>query len=97
MHRFWRATIAFVVSAVFGFVCSIVAVWVAESYFPGFYMRYLILGGFAFSAIASAAIATGTSSYIRFRSHDRETRCRKCGYILRGISELRYPEGGERI
>jgi len=26
-----------------------------------------------------------------------ETRCRKCGYILRGISEPRCPECGERI
>ena len=28
---------------------------------------------------------------------DRETLCRKCGYILRGISEPRCPECGERI
>jgi hypothetical protein len=28
---------------------------------------------------------------------DPETRCRKCGYILRGISEPRCPECGERI
>ena len=26
---------------------------------------------------------------------DRETRCRKCGYILRGISEPRCSECGE--
>ena len=28
---------------------------------------------------------------------DPETRCRKCGYILRGITEPRCPECGERI
>ena len=28
---------------------------------------------------------------------DGETRCRDCGYILRGISEPRCPECGERI
>ena len=28
---------------------------------------------------------------------ERETRCRQCGYILRGISEPRCPECGERI
>jgi high-affinity Fe2+/Pb2+ permease len=28
---------------------------------------------------------------------DRETHCRKCRYILRGISEPRCPECGERI
>ena len=30
-------------------------------------------------------------------SAEGETRCRKCGYILRGISEPRCPECGERI
>jgi hypothetical protein len=30
-------------------------------------------------------------------SPDRETRCRKCGYILRGIREPRCSECGERI
>lgn len=30
-------------------------------------------------------------------SPDNETRCRKCGYILRGISELRCSECGEVI
>ncbi len=28
---------------------------------------------------------------------DNETRCRKCGYILKGISEPRCSECGERI
>ena len=28
---------------------------------------------------------------------DTETRCRKCSYILRGITEPRCPECGERI
>ena len=28
---------------------------------------------------------------------DHETHCRRCGYILRGISEPRCPECGERI
>lgn len=30
-------------------------------------------------------------------ARDRETRCRKCGYILRGIRGPRCPECGERI
>ena len=29
--------------------------------------------------------------------YDGETRCRRCKYILRGISEPRCPECGERI
>ena len=28
---------------------------------------------------------------------DSETRCRRCGYILRGITETRCPECGEAI
>jgi hypothetical protein len=31
------------------------------------------------------------------KRRDTETRCRKCGYILRGLSEPRCPECGERI
>ena len=34
---------------------------------------------------------------LKKRSADRETRCRKCGYILRGIPEPRCSECGERI
>ena len=35
--------------------------------------------------------------YLSERRGDNETRCRKCGYILRGLSEPRCPECGERI
>ena len=34
---------------------------------------------------------------LRRGSRTTETRCRKCNYILRGITEPRCPEGGERI
>ena len=33
----------------------------------------------------------------RQRAGEGETRCRKCGYILRGITEPRCTECGERI
>lgn len=33
----------------------------------------------------------------RRSADDRETRCRKCHYILRGLEEARCPECGERI
>jgi len=33
----------------------------------------------------------------RFAFSDNETRCRKCGYILKGITEPRCSECGERI
>lgn len=34
---------------------------------------------------------------VQKRSGDRETRCRRCGFILRGLTEPRCPECGERI
>ena len=37
-----------------------------------------------------------TERYRRGRP-DAETRCRRCGYILRGITEPRCPECGEAI
>lgn len=36
-------------------------------------------------------------SRVPAKSHNNETRCRRCQYILRGITELRCPECGERI
>ena len=38
-----------------------------------------------------------TRDFAPGRARSRETLCRKCGYILRGISEPRCPECGERI
>jgi hypothetical protein len=35
--------------------------------------------------------------FLGHRRGDNETRCRKCGYILRGISAPRCPECGEQI
>jgi len=52
-----------------------------------------------FGSIAAMAIAVFGSLGWRFpvNRQSSETRCRKCGYILRGISEPRCPECGERI
>ena len=48
----------------------------------------------AVSALPGLALATAIA--IR-RSHGDETRCRRCGYILRGLAEPRCSECGERI
>ena len=37
------------------------------------------------------------SRFFAAERRDSETRCRKCGYILRGITEPRCSECGERI
>ena len=36
-------------------------------------------------------------AWVERRRMDDQTRCRKCGYILRGITEPRCPECGEKI
>jgi hypothetical protein len=47
--------------------------------------------------LSAAACLGWVLLYLTQRRGDNETRCRKCGYILRGISEPRCPECGERI
>ena len=56
------------------------------------------------AGIAGLAVASGTSIlFFSLTSQhspvkpERETCCRKCLYILRGITEPRCPECGERI
>jgi hypothetical protein len=50
-----------------------------------------------FYALPIAIYVFLTYRYGPTRILERETRCRKCGYILRGITEPRCPECGERI
>jgi hypothetical protein len=50
----------------------------------------------AVSLTAAACFGWGLS-WLERRRGDGETRCRRCGHILRGLSEPRCPECGERI
>ena len=60
-------------------------------------------GGLAAGLLTGLLTCTLTAMMIFHRlssSHNRpdaETRCRQCDYILRGITEPRCPECGERI
>jgi hypothetical protein len=106
MHWFWRVTIAVVAGWLAGYGAYSVVwdiVWAVRGTSalssPGDDLLAnliwtLTLPLVALSAVVVFAVLTrylGSS----FRNH--ETRCRKCGYILRGISEPRCPECGERI
>lgn len=51
---------------------------------------------FAITVTAVASLAW-TLVCISHARGDGETRCRSCGYILRGLTEPRCPECGERI
>jgi hypothetical protein len=48
-------------------------------------------------AVGMAVYAGATREWPPPPVIDPETRCRKCGYILRGITEPRCPECGEQI
>ena len=54
--------------------------------------------------IAAVSFVVGPSVFVAVLIYglgkpftDTETRCRRCGYILRGLTELRCPECGEGI
>ena len=56
---------------------------------------YVLVGGPMLGMLALLfLIYRGLQRRSRF---DGETRCRKCRHILRGLSEPRCPECGERI
>jgi len=63
---------------------------------PDYYYYYLV-AFLIFVVFTPPGIIVALLIARRRGPGDDETRCRKCGYILRGISEPRCPECGERI
>jgi hypothetical protein len=102
MHWFRRTTIA----TVFASTCGVLMLAALEEFYTFGWKPYPSLWHFGFSAsivwilptsvLTAAAYALLTWRYGP-RRVDTETRCRKCAYILRGITELRCPECGEAI
>src|SRR5262245_33394431 len=107
LHWFWRGGIATVVASIYGGlsladtslgrVHELIYVELRQptrgnSFDPAFALVFI-------APIALIALTTFSllSLWRRPFSRDGETRCRKCDYILRGISEPRCPECGERI
>jgi zinc transporter ZupT len=110
MHWFWRATIVSFIATVFGGVCFYGFNWgmyglvyliggssSAAAATENLAVQWLVflLPFTATTLIALAVRAVLTKAYPAPADH--ETRCRKCGYILRGITEPRCSECGERI
>ena len=104
MHWFWRATIAVVVSAILAGLLGTFVVNAFLLFFGSWKLDRPMATG---AAVALTALLFMTLPLVIYGvlghiyppqlPFDRETRCRKCGYILRGISEPRCPECGERI
>jgi len=101
MHWFWRASIAVAIA----WICFVLTTLLYES------LRGLIfsigvnpiqayqVAGFLYwvGTFFVAIAAFGLISYWTRTPFAGHTRCRKCGHILRGITEPRCPECGERI
>jgi hypothetical protein len=99
MHWFWRGSIAVVISV----FTSVVVNWVSHRWIsamgavPNAYEVGLSLARRIIPALAAVCVYGILTFCYGPESNDRETHCRKCGYILRGISEPRCSECGERI
>src|SRR5262245_60778035 len=97
MHWFWRCK-PLIAGAVVFWLCGLASFFVALAFFPRG-LDFGLVGNFLFWYVV-----VGLTSHLavvattrRLQSQNTETRCRKCNYILRGISEPRCPECGERI
>ncbi len=95
MHWFWRAAIVVAIGTLGG-----AAVSFAMMGDYGFEMCVFCGSGAAALITAGFLSCTaGFSGWLFFgkagTARPDETRCRKCGYILRGITEPRCPECGE--
>lgn len=108
LHWFWRAAIAMVCGGCCGQVYFLVVNQLMLASVGGpanLVYRQQPYGLLAGLGVMGFVLCTGfgVAVYVLVtrvygpRSYDSETRCRKCGYILRGITEPRCSECGERI
>ena len=108
LHWFWRAAIAVFCGTCFGqvffFVTNHITMITVGSPANLVYRQqpYGLLAGMGvlgFLLCTAAGVLVYAFLTCRFgpSALDNETRCRKCGYILRGITEPRCSECGERI
>ena len=100
IERAWlRIIVAVVVGAIAGIALYagfevVVSRWVAVVSGEGWFLGMFILS----IVLASPIIATVLAHVLTPKERlDGETRCRKCGYILKGLTEPRCSECGERI
>ncbi len=108
MKELWFSTIATV--AIAACLYLIVFSWIAPAWTPVIvdWLRPWLgnLGATMFTmvffALPPILLALGAFTLLEgrrraIRRGDDETRCRRCSHILRGLTEPRCPECGERI
>ena len=104
MHWFWRA----IISVAAAWICLVVMTplfdYLRAPLLHGLPLAlnnvsvYRAMGALFMLGTISVALASfGLLTYWTRTPFTNQTRCRKCGYILRGITEPRCPECGERI
>ena len=96
MHCFWRAAIAVVLGIMAVPVCVVLLFFISKQHDSANLFHWI---GFGLIPPVLSVVIYGllTRRYYRLKGLDNETRCRECQYILRGITEPRCPECGERI
>lgn len=99
MHWFWRGMIAVAAGSV-SIACLTLAGLLARRFLPAQSPPVVIalatLAIVVSQAVGLAAYSALTRAYGP-KGLGTETICRRCGYILRGITEPRCPECGEPI
>ena len=108
MHWFWRAVIALGIGVQLAApIRGMITIWfvslMQQPMGPGSQALHGALGIGAFGvgigtvALSTVAVYMFLGWLMESQAAGRHTRCRKCNYILRGITEPRCPECGERI
>ena len=93
MHWFWRATIAVVAYDILALVFIFIITPALNEAFVFYVFSWVVL---PFIMVAVYGLLTRYYHPKRLFL-DGETRCRKCGYILKGIKEPICSECGEKI
>jgi hypothetical protein len=101
MHWFWRAALVTIFTATVATYCFIVPyhdglLFQLQKSLSPFMGEIPSLGVAIFALPILTSIAVYEVLWPHRHTSD-ESRCRKCNYILRGITEPRCPECGERI
>jgi len=97
-----RAWLRIIVSVIVGGIAGSALYWAYTLLFIQGWTRsiprWLFFVSFAVAFVPGPIIATVLAHVLTPREKkDRHTRCGKCGYILKGLTEPRCSECGERI